>query len=69
MLLFKPAIGVLSVLVVVLCISSTRCDVSHLLGGESAVDSGTIEVLRRNISDYLVELEHGGMPSMQLKQM
>lgn len=66
----KSVIGALSVFLVLLCITSTaRCDVSHVLGGESSVDTRTIEILRRNISDYLVELEHGGSPQMQLKQI
>jgi len=66
----KPTIGVLSVFLVILCITSTQCDVSHVvLGGESPVDTGTIEVLRKNIKDYLLELEHGGSPQMQLKQI
>lgn len=66
----KSVIGAVSVFLVILCITSTaRCDVSHVLGGESSVDTRTIEILRRNISDYLVELEHGGSPQMQLKQI
>lgn len=60
----------LLIFLVILCISKTRCDISHaLLGGESPVDTGTIEVLRKNISDYLVELEHGGSPQMKLKNI
>lgn len=58
-----------SLIAAVFCIAAVQCDVSHLLGAPSPVDSGTIEVLRRNISDYLVELEHGGSPQMLLKQI
>lgn len=59
------------VFVVILCvITLIRCDVSHVvLGGESPVDAGTIEILKQNISNYLTELEHGGNPQMQLKQI
>lgn len=66
----KSTICVLSVFLVILCITLTQCDVSYVvLGGESSVDTGTIELLRKNISDYLVELEHGGSPQMHLKQI
>lgn len=62
--------SICSVFLVILCTASIHCDVSHVLGAASPVlDSGTLEVLRRNISDYLVELQNGGSPQMQLKQI
>lgn len=63
--------GFCAVFLVILCTVSIQCDVSHVvLGGESPIlDSGTIEVLHRNITDYLIELAHGGSPQMQLKQI
>lgn len=61
---------VLSVFVVILCISSTQCDVSHIIGAPSpVVDPNTLDLLTRNISEYLVELGHGGSPQMQLQQI
>lgn len=61
---------VLSVFVVILCISSTRSDVSHIIGAPSpVVDPNTLDLLTRNISEYLVELRHGGSPQMQLQQI
>lgn len=56
--------------VLILCTASVQCDVSHILGGSGdSVDDGTIEILRKNISNYLIELEHGGNPQMQLKKI
>lgn len=62
---------VLSVFVVTLCVASIRCDVSHVvLGAESPVnDAATMELLKKNIGEYLVELAYGGSPQMQLQQI
>lgn len=67
--MFKE-LACVSLFIVVIGITSIKCDVSHIaLGAESSVDTETMAVLKRNISDYLVELEHSGSPQMQLKQI
>lgn len=60
-----------SVFVVLFYITLIQCDVSHIAHNthHSSVDQGTIEVLRKNISDYLVHLGNEGSPQMQLKHI
>lgn len=59
-----------SVIVVAFCIATIRADVSHIVGRGAAVDQHTIDILRQNISNYLVHLESdGNSQPMQLKHI
>lgn len=60
------------VFVAIFCITSIRADVSHVVAarGGIAVDPNTINILKQNISNYLVNLDsEGGSPLMQLKHV
>lgn len=59
------------VFVVIFCITTICADVSHVVArGGTAVDPRTIDILRQNISNYLVQLESDGHSQpMQLKQI
>lgn len=63
--------SICSVFLAILCTSSIHCDVSHIVHGSETpvVDTGAIEVLSKNISDYLVEIQHDGGPQMRLRQI
>lgn len=66
-----------SVFVVIFCITTIGADVSHIVnrngaggGVGSAVDQNTIDILRQNISNYLVHLEgDANSQPMQLKHI
>lgn len=59
--------------VVILCISTISADVSHVVGhggAGTAVNQHTIDILKQNISNYLVHLEgDGSSQPMQLKHI
>lgn len=55
--------------VFVLLYATAICAIPSLGSESPVVDQGTIDNLKKNISDYLVELENGGSPQMHLKQI
>lgn len=60
------------VFVAIFCITKICADVSHVVAahGGAAVDPNTINILKRNISNYLVHLDSDGGPQqMQLKHI